>query len=80
MNLEKLQNKKLLEEQRKSEALEAAMEEVRIREDDREVGGLIIRSEGVSDSSEKSDSRMKVSEESLPKSGSEWFGLDGDGK
>jgi len=65
-------DEKLLDEQRKTEALEAAMEEVRIREEASGVGNLI------SDSEEGSQTSLDRSEESLPTTGSEWFGLAGD--
>jgi len=65
-------DEKLLDEQRKTEALEAAMEEVRIREEASGVGNLI------SDSEEGSKTSLDRSEESLPTTGSEWFGLAGD--
>ena len=64
-------DEKLLDEQRKSEALEAAMEEVRIREEASGIGKLMTDSEGSNTSSD-------MSEESLPTTGSEWFGLAGD--
>ena len=65
-------DEKLLDEQRKSEALEAAMEEVRIREEASGIGKLITDSEVGSNTS------LDRSEESLPTTGSEWFGLAGD--
>tara|TARA_B100000686_G_scaffold350982_1_gene448441 strand:- start:3524 stop:5620 length:2097 start_codon:yes stop_codon:yes gene_type:complete len=70
-------DEKLLEEQRKSEALEAAMEEVRSREEGSAMGGLILRSEEVGYSSEDSESQKRH-----PESGGrvDWFGLDGEGQ
>ena len=65
-------DEKLLDEQRKSEALEAAMDEVRNREESRGTVSVVDRFDR--------DSKVESSrpEDSLPKTGSEWFGLDGD--
>ena len=65
-------DEKLLDEQRKSEALEAAMDEVRSREESSGTVSVVDRFDR--------DSKVESSrsEDSLPKTGSEWFGLDGD--
>ncbi len=73
-------DEKLLDEQRKSEALEAAMAEARNREESAAMGGLILRSEEIADIPEDSESQISHPEESLPKTGAEWFGLDGEGQ
>ncbi len=72
-------DEKLLDEQRKSEALEAAMAEARNREESAAMEGLILRSEEIPDTPEDSESQISHQEESLPVGG-EWFGLDGEGQ
>ena len=65
-------DEKLLDEQRKAEALEAAMEEVRSREEENSKPSIV-------DSPDLgTEIGIVHSEDSLPKTGSEWFGLDGD--
>jgi DNA topoisomerase-6 subunit B len=71
-------DEKLLEEQRKTEALEAAMEEVRKREDDAVIGKLAVRAEEIASALVTYPPKETRTEETLPKTGAEWFGLEGD--
>jgi hypothetical protein len=73
-------DEKLLEEQRKTEALEAAMEEVRKRDDDAVIAKLAVRAEEIPSASEAAPPKETRTEETLPKTGAEWFGLEDDGQ
>ena len=71
-------DEKLLEEQRKTEALEAAMEEVRKRNDDAVIAKLAVRAEGGASAPEADPPEENPMEENLPKTGAGWFGLEDD--
>ena len=73
-------DEKLLEEQRKTEALEAAMEEVRRKENDAIIDRLAVRAEEVPIAAEPEEDQGSPTEETLPTTGAEWFGVEGDGQ
>ncbi len=71
-------DEKLLEEQRKTEALEAAMEEVRRKENDVIIDRLAVRAEEAPVAAEPDEGQEVSTEEPLPATGAEWFGVEGD--
>ena len=73
-------DEKLLEEQRKTEALEAAMEEVRKKENDAIIDRLAVRAVESPVAAETEEGQEEPAEESLPTTGAEWFGVEGDGQ
>jgi len=73
-------DEKLLEEQRKTEALEAAMEEVRRKENDVIIDRLAVRAEEAPIAAEPDEGQEVPTGEALPATGSEWFGVEGDGQ
>jgi len=73
-------DEKLLEEQRKTEALEAAMEEVRRKENDAIIDRLAVRAEEAPLAVEPEEDQGSPTEETLPATGAEWFGVEGDGQ
>jgi len=73
-------DEKLLEEQRKTEALEAAMEEVRKKENDAIIDRLAARVVESPVAAETEEGQEEPAEESLPTTGAEWFGVEGDGQ
>ena len=73
-------DEKLLEEQRKTEALEAAMEEVRRKENDAIIDRLAVRAEEVPIVAEPEEDQGSPTEETLPATGAEWFSVEGDGQ
>ena len=73
-------DEKLLEEQRKTEALEAAMDEVRRKENDAIIDRLAFRAEEAPRAPEPEEDQEGPSEENLPATGAEWFGVEGDGQ
>ena len=68
----------LLEEQRKTEALEAAMEEVRKKENDAMIETLAIKPERVPDASGHAEQAEVLLEEAPPPTGEWRFGMEGD--
>ena len=73
-------DEKLLEEQRKTEALEAAMEEVRKKENDAIIDRLAVRAVESPVAAETEEGQEEPAEEPLPTTGAEWFGVEGDGQ
>jgi DNA topoisomerase-6 subunit B len=73
-------DEKLLEEQRKTEALEAAMEEVRRKENDAIIDRLAVRAEEAPIAAGPEEDQGSPTEEILPTTGAEWFGVEGDGQ
>ena len=73
-------DEKLLEEQRKTEALEAAMEEVRKKENDAMIDRLAVRAVESPVAAETEEGQEEPAEEPLPTTGAEWFGVEGDGQ
>ena len=68
----------LLEEQRKTEALEAAMEEVRKKENNAMIETLAIRAEQAPDNSDHTEQAEVLLEEAPPPTGEWRFGMEGD--
>ena len=68
----------LLEEQRKTEALEAAMEEVRKKENDAMIETLAIKPERAPDASGHAEQAEVLLEEAPPPTGEWRFGMEGD--
>ena len=73
-------DEKLLEEQRKTEALEAAMEEVRKKENDAIIDRLAVRAVESPIAAQPEEGQEEPAEETLPTTGAEWFGVEGDGQ
>tara|TARA_Y100001968_G_scaffold330670_1_gene383172 strand:+ start:2147 stop:4252 length:2106 start_codon:yes stop_codon:yes gene_type:complete len=73
-------DEKLLEEQRKAEALEAAMEEVRKKENDAMIDRLSARAGGPTPAPEPGDQEEITPEETSPPTGEWRFGMEGDGQ
>ena len=68
----------LLEEQRKTEALEAAMEEVRKKENDAMIEALAMKPERAPDASGHAEQAEVLLEEAPPPTGEWRFGMEGD--